>query len=103
MQIDILISLLLIVSLILLVLLIINSFKKNLNSNFLEIDKLNQQLNSLFNKTIEQNGYVNSKIDEIGFLTKKMNNAMTSNISDMGQMGEIILENILMLLKINMK
>jgi DNA anti-recombination protein RmuC len=24
-----------------------------------------------------------------------MNNAMTSNISDMGQMGEVILENIL--------
>ena len=40
-------------------------------------------------------GYVNSKIDEIGDLTKKMTNAMTSNISDMGQMGEVILENIL--------
>ena len=32
---------------------------------------------------------------EIGDLTKKMTNAMTSNISDMGQMGEVILENIL--------
>ena len=39
--------------------------------------------------------YVNSKIDEMGDLTKKMTNAMTSNISDMGQMGEVILENIL--------
>jgi DNA recombination protein RmuC len=44
---------------------------------------------------LEQSGYVNSKIDEIGHLTKKMTNAMTSNISDMGQMGEVILENIL--------
>ena len=49
----------------------------------------------MFNKTLEQSGYVNSKIDEIGHLTKKMTNAMTSNISDMGQMGEVILENIL--------
>ena len=44
---------------------------------------------------MEQSGYVNSKIDEMGDLTKKMTNAMTSNISDMGQMGEVILENIL--------
>ena len=29
---------------------------------------------------MEQTGYVNSKIDEIGDLTKKMTNAMTSNI-----------------------
>ena len=49
----------------------------------------------MLHKTLEQTGYVNSKIDEIGDLTKKMTNAMTSNISDMGQMGEIILENIL--------
>ncbi len=46
-------------------------------------------------KTLEQSGYINSKINEIGDLTKKMTNAMTANISDMGQMGEIILENIL--------
>ncbi|MDB0032595.1 DNA recombination protein RmuC, partial [Alphaproteobacteria bacterium] len=57
--------------------------------------KINEQLNALLHKTLEQTGYVNSKIDEIGDLTKKMTNAMTSNISDMGQMGEIILENIL--------
>ena len=44
---------------------------------------------------MEQSGYMNSKIDEIGDLTKKMTNAMTANISDMGQMGEVILENIL--------
>ena len=52
-------------------------------------------MNSLLHKTIEQSGYINSKIDEIGDLTKKMTNAMTTNISDMGQMGEVILENIL--------
>ena len=52
-------------------------------------------MNSLLHKTIEQSGYVNSKIDEIGDLTKKMTSAMTTNISDMGQMGEVILENIL--------
>ena len=44
---------------------------------------------------MEQTGYVNSKIDEIGDLTKKMTNAMTSNINDMGEMGEVIFENIL--------
>ena len=44
---------------------------------------------------MEQSGYMNSKIDEIGDLTKKMTSAMTANISDMGQMGEVILENIL--------
>ena len=44
---------------------------------------------------MEQTGYVNSKIDEIGDLTKKMTNAMTSNINEMGEMGEVILENIL--------
>ena len=60
-----------------------------------DFEKIEKQLNSLLHKTIEQSGYVNSKIDEIGDLTKKMTNAMTSNISDMGQMGEVILENIL--------
>ena len=95
MQLNFLISFLLIIIIILLLILIFKSFKKNSNSNSSEIEKLNQQLETLFNKTIEQSGYVNSKIDEIGSLTKKMNNAMTSNVSDMGQMGEVILENIL--------
>jgi len=95
MQLNFLISFLLITIIILLLILIFKSFKKNSNSNSYEIEKLTQQLETLFNKTIEQSGYVNSKIDEIGSLTKKMNNAMTSNISDMGQMGEVILENIL--------
>ena len=80
---------------ILLFFLIIKSSKKIENSEQKEISKINEQLNALFHKTIEQNGYMNSKIDEIGDLTKKMTNAMTSNISDMGQMGEVILENIL--------
>ena len=70
------------------------NFKNRTKDNF-EIEKINKNLESLFNKTLEQSGYVNSKIDEIGELTKKMTKAMTSNISDMGQMGEVILENIL--------
>ena len=80
---------------ILLFFLIIKSSKKIENFEQKEISKINEQLNVLFHKTIEQSGYMNSKIDEIGDLTKKMTNAMTSNISDMGQMGEVILENIL--------
>ena len=75
--------------------LFLKSSKKIENSDQKEISKINEQLNALLHKTLEQTGYVNSKIDEIGDLTKKMTNAMTSNISDMGQMGEIILENIL--------
>ena len=74
---------------------ILNSKKKIDNQNNYEIDKINQNIESLLNKTLEQSGYVNSKIDEIGDLTKKMTNAMTTNISDMGDMGEVILENIL--------
>ena len=57
------------------------NFKNRTKDNF-EIEKINKNLESLFNKTLEQSGYVNSKIDEIGELTKKMTNAMTSNISD---------------------
>ena len=74
---------------------ILNSKKKIDTPNNLEIERINQNIESLLNKTLEQSGYVNSKIDEIGDLTKKMTNAMTSNIHDMGQMGEVILENIL--------
>ena len=74
---------------------ILNSKKKIDNQKNFEIDKINQNIESLLNKTLEQSGYVNSKIDEIGDLTKKMTNAMTTNISDMGDMGEVILENIL--------
>ena len=68
---------------------------KSQNVNDLDIQKINQNLQNLFDKTLEQTGQVNTKIDEIGNLTKKMTNAMTSNISDMGEMGEVILENIL--------
>ena len=88
------ISLLLIISS-LLFFLLIKSTKKIENSEHNEMGKIKEQLEALFHKTLEQSGYVNSKIDEIGDLTKKMTNAMTSNISDMGQMGEVILENIL--------
>ncbi len=75
--------------------LLIRSSKKNQVQGHQDIEKIEKHLNSLLHKTIEQSGYVNSKIDEIGDLTKKMTNAMTTNISDMGQMGEVILENIL--------
>tara|TARA_Y100000768_G_C23980113_1_gene685245 strand:+ start:417 stop:1379 length:963 start_codon:yes stop_codon:yes gene_type:complete len=95
MSIEYLISILLIIIICLLAYILINFSKNgNIKNNF-EIEKISQNIESLLNKTIEQSGYVNSKIDEIGDLTKKMTNAMTSNISDMGQMGEVILENIL--------
>jgi len=80
---------------IILIFILVNSLKKNQVQETQDIEKIEKQISSLLHKTIEQNGYVNSKIDEIGDLTKKMTNAMTSNISDMGQMGEVILENIL--------
>ena len=92
---EYIIILLLIVITCLLFWVILNSKKKIDTSNNLEIERINQNIESLLNKTLEQSGYVNSKIDEIGDLTKKMTNAMTSNIHDMGQMGEVILENIL--------
>lgn len=80
---------------IVLITLLIKTLKKSQVKEIQDFEKIESQLNSLLHKTIEQSGYVNSKIDEIGDLTKKMTNAMTSNISDMGQMGEVILENIL--------
>ena len=86
---------LLVLIFIILFFLLINFFKKSEISSNDDIEKIEMQLNSLLHKTIEQSGYVNSKIDEIGDLTKKMTNAMTTNISDMGEMGEVILENIL--------
>ena len=87
--------LLLILISIILVLLFFKTSKNRKISEDAEIINIKEQLNSLLHKTIEQSGYVNSKIDEIGDLTKKMTSAMTANISDMGQMGEVILENIL--------
>ena len=95
MNIEYFIAILLIVVLCLLVLILIKFNNKNTNKENYEIEKISRSIESLLTKTLEQSGYVNSKIDEIGDLTKKMTNAMTSNISDMGQMGEVILENIL--------
>ena len=95
MDFELIVILLLTLIFTLLFFLLLKSSKKIENSDQKEISKINDQLNVLLHKTLEQTGYVNSKIDEIGDLTKKMTNAMTSNISDMGQMGEIILENIL--------
>ena len=76
-------------------LLLIKSLRTKNTKEDLDIINIKEQLNSLLHKTMEQSGYMNSKIDEIGDLTKKMTSAMTANISDMGQMGEVILENIL--------
>ena len=83
----IVIILLLIISAVLIIFLIKSTNKSQVQEPQ-DFEKIEKQLNSLLHKTIEQSGYVNSKIDEIGDLTKKMTNAMTSNISDMGQMGE---------------
>ena len=95
MDFEIFTIILLVLIFVLLFFLLFKSSKKLENDEHKEISKITEQLNTLLHKTLEQTGYVNSKIDEIGDLTKKMNNAMTSNISDMGQMGEVILENIL--------
>ena len=95
MYIDIIIIILLLIIFILLLITVRNTLKKS-NSGFdVDIKQMNQNLENLYGKTLEQTGYVNSKIDEIGTLTKKISNAMSSNISDMGEMGEVILENIL--------
>ena len=88
------IFLLILISIILVLLFFKSSKNRKINEDN-EIINIKEQLNSLLHKTIEQSGYVNSKIDEIGDLTKKMTSALTANISDMGQMGEVILENIL--------
>ena len=94
---DLIIILLLITISLLLILsfLIFRIKPKNMHNSDLDFQKINQSLQNLFDKTLQQSGYVNSKIDEIGDLTKKMTNAMTSNIGEMGEMGEVILENIL--------
>ena len=95
MSIDIIIIIFLIAIIFLLIFLIFRLKLKDVSNSDLDIQKINQNLQTLFDKTMEQTGYVNSKIDEIGDLTKKMTNAMTANIADMGDMGEAILENIL--------
>lgn len=95
MNLEYFIIFLLCIVIILLAIVTLNLNKKEKSSKEIDLNQINLKIESLFNKTLEQSGYVNSKIDEIGHLTKKMTNAMTSNISDMGQMGEVILENIL--------
>ena len=92
---EYLITSLLLIIICLLIYILIKFKKRDDSIKDFKIETINQNIESLISKTLEQSGYVNSKIDEIGNLTKKMTNAMTSNISDMGQMGEVILENIL--------
>ena len=95
MNLDFLIIIFLIIVIVLLIFVLLKSSTKTNDNTELDLKKINENLANLFDKTLEQTGYVNSKIDEIGVLTKKMTNAMTANISDMGDMGEAILENIL--------
>ena len=95
MTIDIIIISCLVIVMILLLITIRKTNIKSDNNFDVDIKQINKNLESLYNKALEQTGYVNSKIEEIGTLTKKMSNAMSTNISDMGEMGEVILENIL--------
>ena len=95
MTIDIIIISCLVIVMILLLITIRKTNIKSDNNFDIDIKQINKNLESLYNKALEQTGYVNSKIEEIGTLTKKMSNAMSTNISDMGEMGEVILENIL--------
>ena len=95
MNLDFLIIIFLIIVIVLLIFVLFKTSTKTNDNTDLDLKKINENLANLFDKTLEQTGYVNSKIDEIGVLTKKMTNAMTANISDMGDMGEAILENIL--------
>ena len=95
MTIDIIIISCLVIVIILLLITIKKTNIKSENNFDIDIKQINKNLESLYNKALEQTGYVNSKIEEIGTLTKRMSNAMSTNISDMGEMGEVILENIL--------
>lgn len=95
MTIDIIIISCLVIVMILLLITIRKTNIKSDNNFDVDIKQINKNLENLYNKALEQTGYVNSKIEEIGTLTKKMSNAMSTNISDMGEMGEVILENIL--------
>ena len=95
MTIDIIIISCLVIVMILLLITIRKTNIKSDNNFDIDIKQINKILENLYNKALEQTGYVNSKIEEIGTLTKKMSNAMSTNISDMGEMGEVILENIL--------
>ena len=95
MTIDIIIISCLVIVMILLLITIRKTNIKSDNNFDIDIKQINKNLENLYNKALEQTGYVNSKIEEIGTLTKRMSNAMSTNISDMGEMGEVILENIL--------
>ena len=75
-----LIIILLVIIIVVLIFLLIKSSKNTHRYENAEIYKLKEQIESLIHKTIEQSGYFNSKIEEIGELTKKMTNAMTTNI-----------------------
>jgi len=95
MNLDLAIVIILGIIVLLLLTIFIKINNKSQPSDSIEIEKISKTMEGLLSKTIEQQGVVNSKITEIGELTKKMTNAMTANISDMGAMGEVILENIL--------
>ena len=72
MAIDLLILTFLVITIILIFVTLLKINKKQKNSHELDLNQINQNLENLFNKTLEQSGYVNSKIDEIGHLTKML-------------------------------
>ena len=71
MNLDFLIIIFLIIVIILLIFVLLKSSTKTNDNTQLDLKKINDNLANLFDKTLEQTGYVNSKIDEIGVLTKK--------------------------------
>ena len=71
MVIDLLILTFLVITIILIFVALLKISNKQKNDQDLDLNQINQNLKNLLNKTLEQSGYVNSKIDEIGDLTKK--------------------------------
>ena len=71
MNLDFLIIIFLIIVIVLLIFVLLKSSNKTNDNKDLDLKKINENLANLFDKTLEQTGYVNSKIDEIGVLTKK--------------------------------
>ena len=71
MNLDFLIIIFLIIVIVLLIFVLFKTSTKTNDNKDLDLKRINENLTNLFDKTVEQTGYVNSKIDEIGVLTKK--------------------------------
>ena len=63
MNLEYFIILLLCIVIILLAIVTLNLNKKEKSSKEIDLNQINLKIESLFNKTLEQSGYVNSKID----------------------------------------